>query len=97
VTAGRSSTGSRVALALALAAACLKGYGLIQHALARSPIRHSYHWGEALPLDDQWVKEAYRPRRDAWLAARQAFLPARARHVRERARRVLRAGGVSRR
>jgi hypothetical protein len=55
------------------------GYGLIQHALAKSPIRHSYHWGQALPLDDQWVREAYGPRRDAWLAARQAFLSPRGR------------------
>ena len=49
-----------------------EGYARIQRALAESHIRHSYHWGQALPLEDRWVREAFGPRRDAWLAARRA-------------------------
>ena len=51
-----------------------EGFARIQRALAESHIRHSYHWGQWLPLEDRWVREAYGPRRDAWLAARRKFL-----------------------
>ena len=51
-----------------------EGFAKIQRALAESRIRHSYHWGQWLPLDDRWVREAFGPRRDAWLTARRAFL-----------------------
>ena len=73
-----------------------EGYARIERALAERDIPHSYHWGQALPLDEGWVRKAYGPRRDAWLAARRKFLsPRRARHVRERAGRVLRPRGLS--
>ncbi len=56
-----------------------EGYRRIQCALAESHVRQSYHWGQALPLEDRWVREAFGPRRDAWLAARRAFLSPRGR------------------
>jgi hypothetical protein len=44
-----------------------------------SHIPHAYHWGQALPLTGEWVKKAFGPKRDAWLAARRRFLSSRGR------------------
>jgi hypothetical protein len=48
----------------------------IARRFAASDIPHSYHWGQVLPLEPEWVKRAFGPRRDAWLAARRRFLGA---------------------
>ena len=56
-----------------------EGYARIQHVLGESHIPHAYHWGQALPLTGAWVKKAFGPKRDAWLAARRRYLSSRGR------------------
>lgn len=56
-----------------------EAFGRIQRALAANGIPHTYHWGQAFPLDAAWVNAGYGARRDAWLAARRGFLTAKGR------------------
>jgi hypothetical protein len=56
-----------------------EAFGRIQRALAESGIPHTYHWGQALPLNAEWVKVGFGTRRDEWLAARRKFLTPRGR------------------
>jgi len=46
----------------------------LQQRFSASDVPHSYHWGQALPLEPEWVKQAFGPRRQAWLDARKELL-----------------------
>ncbi len=54
-------------------------FARIQSALAESQIPHGYHWGQALPLNRQWVQRCFAQRCEDWLAVRRRFLGPRAR------------------
>jgi hypothetical protein len=56
-----------------------EAFGRIQRALAERDIPHTYHWGQQLPLNADWVKAGFGSRRDRWLEARRNFLSARGR------------------
>lgn len=47
----------------------------IFEAFAASDIPHAYHWGQVLPENIDWVRRAFGPRLDQWLAARAQLLP----------------------
>lgn len=50
------------------------GFERIQRRLAERNVPHTYHWGQALPLEPEWVRKAFGARRTRWLAARRSFL-----------------------
>ena len=54
-------------------------FEVIQRSLSDSDIPHSYHWGQALPLEPEWVKRAFGQRRQDWLDARKDLLGAKGR------------------
>jgi hypothetical protein len=56
-----------------------EAFDRIQRALALSGIPHTYHWGQALPLNADWVKGGFGTRLDGWLAVRRSFLSAKGR------------------
>lgn len=52
-----------------------EGYRLIWQALEISGIKHTCHWGQALPASPGWTQRAFgQPRINRWLQARRAFL-----------------------
>ncbi|MDI1434511.1 FAD-binding protein [Polyangium sorediatum] len=51
-----------------------EAHAMIFDLFARSDIPHAYHWGQGLPVNGAWVRQAFGPRLDRWLAARRAFL-----------------------
>ncbi|HVK70766.1 MAG TPA: FAD-binding protein [Polyangium sp.] len=52
-----------------------EAHQMIFDSFAASEIPHAYHWGQGLPVNSAWVRQAFGPRLDRWLAARRAFLP----------------------
>ncbi|MBT8234246.1 MAG: FAD-binding protein [Saprospiraceae bacterium] len=51
-----------------------EGHKALFEALAASDIHHSYHWGQQLPENPQWVRQAYGDRIDQWKAKREELL-----------------------
>jgi FAD/FMN-containing dehydrogenase len=51
-----------------------QGHQRIFFELRARGIPHTFHWGQALPLDPHWATAAFGLRRDRWLAARAHFL-----------------------
>lgn len=52
-----------------------KGHQAIFDALAESDIPHAYHWGQALPQNNQWVDQSYDTKRlNNWKASRLKLL-----------------------
>lgn len=54
----------------------------IEAALVNHGVRHTYHWGQALPASETVVRAGFgNDRVDRWLAARRAFLTAKGRRT----------------
>ncbi len=56
-----------------------EGFERIWRALRDRGIPHTFHWGQALPMEPTWVPRQFGARRTRWLEARRAFLSARGR------------------
>jgi hypothetical protein len=52
-----------------------EGFAHIWQAFRDRSIRHVFHWGQALPLNPEWVREGFGAERvQKWLDARRSFL-----------------------